>query len=216
MYQANTPPVAMDDTWSVARNGVLKISTSMLLANDSDAENSPLKLVNFSQPQKGQIAMNEEDELVFRAADGFIGTDRFTYSIADDKGASSSASVIIYIPERISLSESQFVNFKFNSAEMTEGSQLIFDQILRELKESPDLSLNVFTFTDSKGSENFNMRLSEARADAIVDAFSSEGIDEKRFYVKAMGEKNPIADNSTEEGRAINRRGEFILRQNAP
>ena len=150
---------------------------------------------------------------MFRAADGYVGTDRFSYSIADERGATATADVVIQIPERISLSESLFVNFEYNSADLTVGSKLIFDQILRALKESSDLTLNVFTYTDSKGSEGFNLSLSERRADAIIDAFNAEGVDPKRFFVKAMGEQNPIADNETEEGRAINRRGEFVLRQ---
>jgi outer membrane protein, adhesin transport system len=212
-YHANTPPVANNDEFNVGRNSVLKMSPASLMDNDSDAESAQLKFVGFSQPQLGAVALDGNGLLVFRAADGYVGTDRFSYSIADERGATATADVVIQIPERISLSESLFVNFEYNSAALTEGSKLIFDQILRALKESPDLTLNVFTYTDSKGSERFNLSLSERRADAIIDAFYAEGVDPKRFFVKAMGEQNPIADNETEEGRAINRRGEFVLRQ---
>ena len=51
------------------------------------------------------------------------------------------------------------------------------------------------------------------RMEAIVDIFLTENIDRARFEVKAMGEKFPIADNATAEGRAINRRGEYIFSQ---
>ena len=211
-YKANTPPVAQDDEFSVSRNSVLKVLPVMLMANDSDAESAQLTFVGFGQPDKGAVALDSSGSLVYRAPDGFVGIDRFSYSIADERGATDTAYVVIQIPERISLSESLFVNFEYNSAALTEGSKLIFDQILRAVKELPDLTVNVFTYTDSKGSERYNLALSEKRADAIVDVFVAEGIDPKRFFVKAMGEKNPIADNETEEGRAINRRGEFVLR----
>lgn len=212
-FQSNTPPIAKNDEFNVGRNGVLKVSPVSLMANDSDAESAQLKFVGFSQPQQGAVALDESGLLVFRAADGFVGTDRFSYSVADERGATATAFVIIQIPERISFSESLFVNFEYNSANLTDSSKLIFDQILRALNESPDLTLNVFTYTDSKGSKRFNLSLSERRADAIIEAFNAEGVDPKRFFVKAMGEENPIADNETEQGRAINRRGEFVLRQ---
>ncbi|TNC79544.1 MAG: hypothetical protein C9356_18605 [Oleiphilus sp.] len=212
-YQANTPPVAMDNEYDVGRNSFLKVSPAMLMANDVDAESEQLIFVGFSQPEYGAVALDESGLLVFRAADGFVGTDRFSYSIEDERGAGATANVIIHIPERISLDESLFVNFEYNSADLTEGSSLILDQVLRAMQTSPELTLNVFTYTDSRGSERFNLALSERRAEAIVDVFAAEGIDTKRLFVKAMGEKNPIADNDTEEGRAINRRGEFVLRK---
>ena len=213
MFIANVPPKAVDDMFEVARNGVLNISPLMLLENDIDTENATLQIDNFSQPMFGSIAMNEQGELVYRAADGFIGTDSFTYTILDAKGASDTARVEIQIPESISLTESQFVNFVFNSAELTPSSNDMSIQIIQALKKHPDLFLRVYTYTDDKGSERYNLALSERRAEAIVDIFLTENIDRARFEVKAMGEKFPIADNATAEGRAINRRGEYIFSQ---
>lgn len=211
MYKSNIPPKAMDDTFNVTRNGVLKITPAMLLTNDSDAEQSELQLVNFSQPMYGSIAMSDDNVLIFRAADGFIGDDSFSYTVADQQGASDTGMVKIQIPQSISLTESQFVNFKYNSADMTEPSIYMVDQILKALKEHPGLLLRVFTYTDNRGSERYNMALSEKRAQAVIEKFLEEGVSRERFVVKAMGEQDPIADNTTSEGRAINRRGEFIF-----
>lgn len=211
MYKSNTPPKAMDDNFTVARNGILKITPAMLLSNDVDAELSELQLVNFSQPMYGSIAMNDQNELVFRAADGFVGVDSFSYTVADEQGVSDTATATIQIPQSISLTESQFVNFEYNSAEMTEASNYMVDQVLRALKEHPGLLLRVFTYTDNRGTDRYNMALSEKRAQAIIEKFLGEGISRERFVVKAKGEQDPIADNNTSEGRAINRRGELIF-----
>lgn len=213
IYKSNTPPKALDDTFDVPRNGVLIITPAMLLTNDSDAEQSELQLVNFSQPMYGSIAMSASNELIFRAADGFFGEDSFSYTVADKEGASDTGTVKIQIPQSISLTESQFVNFKSNSAEMTEPSIYMVDQILRALKEHPSLLLRVFTYTDDRGAERYNMALSERRAQAVIEKFLEEGVSRERFVVKAMGEQDPIADNTTSEGRAINRRGELIFSQ---
>lgn len=213
MYTKNSPPKAQNDSFEVARNGVLKIQPAMLLSNDSDAEQSALQLVNFSQPMYGSIAMNEQADLIYRVADGFTGPDSFTYTVADEQGATDTATVKVETAETISLTESQFVNFQFNSSQMTKPSNSMAEQIILTLKKYPDSFLKVFTYTDSKGAESYNLSLSEKRAQTIIDKFVSAGISRDRLIVKAMGEKNPIADNNTPEGRAINRRGEFIFTQ---
>lgn len=210
-YQPNTPPLAVDDSWDVPRNGVLTLSVEMLLANDSDGDNDEINLVNFSQPTKGQIAMDEENRLVYRAADGFAGADSFSYTISDESGASSTATVTILIQETVSLTQPQFVNFEHNSTDMTDASNSMVDQIVLALKENPDLKLSISTYTDSRGSEKYNMSLSERRAKSITAMLKSKGILKERFIASAKGESNPIADNNTPEGRAINRRGEFIF-----
>jgi outer membrane protein OmpA-like peptidoglycan-associated protein len=66
-------------------------------------------------------------------------------------------------------------------------------------------------FTDSKGTDDYNMGLSEKRANAIKDYLvSRHGISPERVVVKACGKSRPIASNSTPDGQAQNRRVEFI------
>ena len=63
--------------------------------------------------------------------------------------------------------------------------------------------------TDSRGSDSVNLRISQARADAVVTALLQRGVASDLLVAKGYGEDAPIADNATEEGRARNRRIEF-------
>ena len=65
--------------------------------------------------------------------------------------------------------------------------------------------------TDSKGSDSYNLRLSENRAKAVYDYLILKGISEKRLQYKGYGKNKPIDTNDTEEGRANNRRVEFQI-----
>ena len=65
--------------------------------------------------------------------------------------------------------------------------------------------------TDSKGSDSYNLRLSENRAKAVFEYLISKGISEKRLQYKGYGKTMPIDTNDTEEGRANNRRVEFKI-----
>ncbi len=64
-------------------------------------------------------------------------------------------------------------------------------------------------YTDSIGSDAYNLRLSERRAATVRDALVADGIAESRITTKGMGKANPVASNATEEGRAHNRRVEI-------
>ena len=65
--------------------------------------------------------------------------------------------------------------------------------------------------TDNLGSEDANLRLSQARANAVVEYLKLAGIEEARLQAKGYGESTPIADNSTNDGRKANRRTEFVI-----
>ena len=69
-------------------------------------------------------------------------------------------------------------------------------------------------YTDSKGSDEFNLKLSEQRAQSVYSYLNSKGIITSRLNIQGLGEANPIGDNETEEGRAHNRRVEFIITAN--
>jgi outer membrane protein OmpA-like peptidoglycan-associated protein len=79
------------------------------------------------------------------------------------------------------------------------------------MKEHPDLALEIAAHTDNMGSIEFNLELSEKRAQSIVDNLLSKEIDAARLKGNGYGESRPIADNGTEEGRMKNRRVEFLI-----
>jgi outer membrane protein OmpA-like peptidoglycan-associated protein len=77
------------------------------------------------------------------------------------------------------------------------------------MKDDASLRFRVAGYTDAIGSVQYNLDLSRRRAQAVVDYLVSQGIDAARFEVIGMGKSDPIATNSTPEGRAMNRRVEI-------
>lgn len=100
--------------------------------------------------------------------------------------------------------------FDFDRSVLKPGSDRALDEVLELLQNDPDLRLEVQGHTDSVGSDAYNMRLSQERANAVVDWLIDKGVDENRLYAQGYGESVPVADNSTDGGRAENRRVEVI------
>ena len=84
------------------------------------------------------------------------------------------------------------------------------NRIVTLLKENPDLKFSVEGHTDSTGSADANQTLSDARAKAVVDKLVENGIARDRLKSAGKGQTAPIADNGTDEGKAKNRRVEFV------
>jgi OmpA-OmpF porin, OOP family len=103
-----------------------------------------------------------------------------------------------------------YINFDFDKAEIKPESQPIIDEILKLLKNNPNLKLTVEGHTDNLGAPDYNRRLSDSRAKAVVTALSTNGIAAQRLKAVGYGQDKPIADNSTDAGRAKNRRVELV------
>ena len=106
------------------------------------------------------------------------------------------------------------VFFETGSAKLKPTSYAELGRLTILLGENPDLKIEISGHTDNKGSEIVNKRLSENRAKAVVDFLISEGVSSDRLEYKGYAFYQPIADNSTKEGRSKNRRVEFKVLQN--
>lgn len=103
----------------------------------------------------------------------------------------------------------QGVNFQSGKAVLTPESLAALDKVAASLKEWPDVRIEVGGHTDNVGSDALNQKLSQARAQTVRDYLISKGVDGSRLTAKGYGPSKPIADNSTPEGRAQNRRVEL-------
>jgi len=101
------------------------------------------------------------------------------------------------------------VTFAFDSAEITGASMATLDVAAETLRECPNVRTEVEGHTDSVGSEVYNQALSQRRAESVASYLINHGVSSSRLEAKGLGESNPIADNSTEDGRALNRRVEL-------
>ena len=99
--------------------------------------------------------------------------------------------------------------FDFNKFELKESSQVELDKLVQLLKENPSLKIQIEGHTDNIGNANENLQLSENRAKSVVSYLVTNGIAASRLSSKGFGASKPVADNSTEEGRAQNRRTEL-------
>ncbi len=98
---------------------------------------------------------------------------------------------------------------EFDDTALTPASYVTTKRIINALRLTPEVVVEVSTYTDSVGSNAYNRRLSERRAEATKQLLLKEGISASRIYTVGRGEEDPLADNATNDGRAINRRGEF-------
>ncbi|MFN9339956.1 MAG: OmpA family protein [Candidatus Kapaibacterium sp.] len=88
-------------------------------------------------------------------------------------------------------------------------AQIEINRLVNFLKENPSMNVELAGFTDSKGSNELNKRISRQRAQAIANQLINKGINSKRIKTSGYGKNKPIGNNSTEEGRNLNRRVEF-------
>lgn len=101
------------------------------------------------------------------------------------------------------------VNFEFDSAKLTAGSKATLDAAVVIMKRNADDKIEIAGHTDSVGSAEYNMGLSQQRAQAVADYLIANGANSSNITVKGYGESQPVADNATEAGRAANRRVEL-------
>lgn len=101
--------------------------------------------------------------------------------------------------------------FDFNKSELKAESSVIIDEIVDAMLSRPRLKLEVQGHTDNVGGDEYNQKLSEARAASVYDALARRGIDPSRLRYIGFGMSKPIASNDTEEGRAKNRRTQFVV-----
>ena len=103
------------------------------------------------------------------------------------------------------------VQFPSNSDNLTSESKLGLDEVVRLLGADTAVNIEVQAYSDNMGAANYNKNLSQKRAESVVSYLTQKGISADRMSAIGYGEKNPIADNNTQSGRAKNRRVEFIL-----
>ena len=103
------------------------------------------------------------------------------------------------------------VNFEFGEATLIPVSRDIVRTVADVLRRYPDLRVRVGGHTDSVSSDAYNLRLSRDRAQTVVETLVAYGVDDDRLEAVGYGERQPIASNDTETGRALNRRVEFTV-----
>lgn len=102
------------------------------------------------------------------------------------------------------------VNFDFDKSTLRPEDIAIIDRDAASLDKWGDVNIEVAGHTDSRGSDEYNMKLSQRRAEAVRSYLVSKGIASDRLSAKGYGESQPVADNATDEGRFQNRRVELI------
>lgn len=103
------------------------------------------------------------------------------------------------------------VLFDYNRASLKPGAQQHLYRLVTFLQEHPEQTVMIEGHTDSRGSESYNLDLSERRARAVQDFLTSNGISPERIVSRGLGEAYPLASNDTVAGRQQNRRIEIVL-----
>lgn len=151
------------------------------------------------------------------SADGYLFySENFDFEVGnanapDGKAYSFSRDIAltpIEVGESIVLSN---VFFAFGTSTLLEESRVDLDKVLDIMQKNPSLKVELAGHTDNIGKPADNQRLSEQRAKAVFDFLVDKGVASERLSYKGYGDTKPVADNSTEEGRAQNRRTTFTV-----
>lgn len=106
------------------------------------------------------------------------------------------------------------VRFDTGKATLTSAAKANLNKLVPVFKEYADTNIEIYGYTDSTGSPEFNLTLSQKRAESVKNYLASNGLISSRFKITGMGIADPIATNDTADGRTQNRRVEFAILAN--
>ena len=115
------------------------------------------------------------------------------------------------VGDQIALTMPSNITFAVNKADIQPGFQASLNDVAATLIEYPSTAVDIIGHASSDGADDYNMALSQRRADSVKNYLVAAGMKPVRVLAVGRGETQPIADNSTEAGRAANRRVEIIL-----
>jgi outer membrane protein OmpA-like peptidoglycan-associated protein len=106
------------------------------------------------------------------------------------------------------------VRFDTNKSTLTSGAKANLDKLVSVFNQYPDTNIQIYGYTDSTGTAEYNLKLSDQRAASVRSYLNGKGISNSRFTTSGLGIADPIATNDTPEGRSQNRRVEFAITAN--
>jgi outer membrane protein OmpA-like peptidoglycan-associated protein/tetratricopeptide (TPR) repeat protein len=111
--------------------------------------------------------------------------------------------------------------YDYDKATLRPESVAALDSVVAFLKDNPSITVEIYSYTDAKGREEYNMALSQRRAQSVLDYLEKNGIERSRMTAKGFGSKNAVAPNEVNgkdnpEGRQLNRRTEFRIITDIP
>ena len=133
---------------------------------------------------------------------------------AEELQADLEGATVQRVGEGILITFNEGMKFDVNSYEIQSKSISNLDDLAATLNKYPDSEILIEGHTDDSGSEELNQELSEKRAKSVADYLVSKSVLSERLVIKGYGELQPIADNSTEEGKLQNRRVEIAIYAN--
>lgn len=144
------------------------------------------------------------------STEGYLNT---TDSIRIDDLEQEQISMSLYLqPIEVGLTvRLNNIYFDFDRTTLKSESFTELDKVVDFLQQNPTIEIEIAGHTDDKGSDEYNLNLSQGRAQSVVDYLSQNGVDRFRLVAKGYGESKPVDTNATEEGRAVNRRVEFTV-----
>ena len=118
------------------------------------------------------------------------------------------------VGEGIVVEFSDKILFAYDRADLSNAAENNLNKLADVLKKYPDTNIEIQGHTDNKGSDDYNLRLSERRANSVANYLRAKGIATSRVTTKGYGESAPKSANDTEAGRAENRRVDFLITAN--
>ena len=139
-----------------------------------------------------------------------VGNVPITVTATDARGGTAVATVTVQVVRREELMFED-VHFDFDRFNLRPDAVKILDDAITKLQANPDVRITIEGHCDSIGTVEYNLALGERRANAVRDYLASRGIMNVRLRTVSYGEERPIADNSTAQGRAMNRRAHLAV-----
>jgi len=137
--------------------------------------------------------------------------DRFGVPDHADAAELKAAAAIRDIEKRVATGDLPKIQFEFDKSDITPESTPTLDLIAQVLRSDEHLKLMIYAHTDAIGSDEYNLDLSRRRAKSVSDYLAGQGVQPPSMRHRGFGASKPIADNSTDEGRAKNRRVQFYI-----
>lgn len=194
----NQPIQATIDVFSVEKNEMVFRSVSDKKTGDFIA----------CVPENEEYGVNVSKKGYLFYSDNFAAKEKMTLKKADLSKSDKVELDKIEVGKKMTLRN---IFFDFDKATLKKQSNIELNHVVQFMKENPTVRIELSGHTDAKGSAEYNMTLSNERAKAAMEYLAKKGVPRERMEYKGYGKTQPVADNKTDAGRALNRRTEIKI-----